>query len=140
MAARREGLRDAALLALRFSAGFMLFYLHGLDKLKGAYAHYAHGAEWGFPGHIASIGVPLATFAALFVTFAEGIASLFLAAGLFTRYAAMIVAAAMAGAVYYHAKTATKPELALIYMVIALLFVFHDPGRFALERFRRGRR
>src|SRR5262249_48557552 len=110
MPPRGEGLRDAGLLAVRAGGGFLLFYLHGLDKLKFAYQHFAHGAEWQVPGIIAGAGLPLATVLALFATFAEGIASLFLAGGLLTRYAAIIVTLSMAGALYTHIKGGTLGE------------------------------
>jgi uncharacterized membrane protein YphA (DoxX/SURF4 family) len=118
----------------------MLFYFHGLDKLKGAYAHYAHGAEWQFPGIVAGTGLPMVTLLALFATFAESIAAALMAAGLWTRYAAFIVMASMTGAIYHHAKTASRPELALLYWLIAFLFVFQEPGRFALDSLRGRRR
>src|SRR5262249_41866246 len=140
MPPRREGLREAALFVLRAAGGFMLFYLHGLDKLKGAYDHFAHGAEWQLPGYVSATGLPFVTLLALFATFAEGIASLALGAGLFTRYSALIVTASMTGALFVHAKTSTKPELAILYWVIALTFVFVEPGRFAIDSMRGGRR
>jgi putative oxidoreductase len=140
MTPRREGLRDAALFAVRFACGFMLFYMHGLDKLKGAYAHFAHGAEWGFPGHVAEMGLPMPTVFAVCAVIAEGIASLFLAAGLFTKYAAILVTLLMTGAVFSHIKAGQGGEMAVLYLVMAFLFIFHDPGRFALDSLRRRRR
>jgi uncharacterized membrane protein YphA (DoxX/SURF4 family) len=139
MALRKEGLKDAALFVLR-AAGFMLFYLHGLGKLKDAYGHFAHGSEWQFAGLVSQTGLPVTTLLALFATFAEGVASLGLAAGLWTRYSALVVTASMSGAIYLHLKTGTKPELALMYWAISFLFIFMEPGRFAIDSWRRGGR
>ncbi|HMG33925.1 MAG TPA: DoxX family protein [Blastocatellia bacterium] len=140
MAVRGEAGRSIALLVVRAGCGAMLFYLHGLDKLKAAYGHFAHGAEWQFPDMIASAGLPMATALALYATFAEGIASLFLAAGALTRFAGLAIVLSMSGALYTHIKTSTKPELALLYLSVALIFVVIDPGRFALDSLRGRRR
>jgi len=140
MAVRGETGRSIALFLVRAGCGFMLFYLHGLDKLKAAYAHFAHGAEWQMPGMLASVGIPMVTLFALYATFAEGIASLFLAAGALTRYAAIVIVLSFLGAIYFHIKTSTRPELALLYLGVALVFVFVDPGRLAVDGMRRGRR
>ena len=140
MTSRRAFLVDLALLIVRATGAFMLFYLHGLDKVKAAYDHYAHGAEWQFPAMIAGTHLPLPTLLALFATFAEGIASLFMGAGLWTQYAATVVAVSMTGAIFTHIQSSTRPELAVLYWVISLLFVFHEPGRFAIDSKRTGRR
>jgi len=139
MAVRREGMKNLAVFTIRAATGFMLFYFHGLDKLKGAYGHFAHGSEWQFPEMLSGVGLPLATLLALYATFAEGIASLALGAGLWTRYAGAAITASMLGAIYFHMKTSSRPELAVLYGAIALLFAFVDPGRFSIDALRSGR-
>jgi len=140
MTSRGEALRSGILFLARAGCGTLLFYLHGLDKIKGAYGHFAHGNEWAFPGMVSSAALPMTTLLALYAVFAEGVASVFLTLGLFTRLAALAIVISMAGAVYFHMKTGTKPELALLYGLLAFPFVVIDPGRIAFDSLRRRRR
>jgi putative oxidoreductase len=86
------------------------------------------------------MGLPMPTVFAVCAVIAEGVASLFLAAGLFTKYAAILVTLLMTGAVFSHIKAGQGGEMAVLYLVMAFLFIFHDPGRFALDSLRRRRR
>jgi putative oxidoreductase len=117
-----------ALLLLRVGAAIMLIYFHGFDKAAGAYAHVAHGQDWPFAGFIASLGFPLAKLFALCAALAESLGAALLVVGLFTRYASAAVAFTMLVAVYFHASTDMQVELAAMYLLVALTFVFVSPG------------
>ncbi|HEY7545217.1 MAG TPA: DoxX family protein [Blastocatellia bacterium] len=126
-------LPDIALLAVRAAAGAMLVYFHGWDKIASAYANVFHGAEWGFPAFVASIGFPAAKFFALCAAMAEFFGSLLLVFGFFTRYGAMMMSATMIVAVYYHARNDGRIELAALYLLVGLLFTFVSPGRYSID-------
>ncbi|MEW6209576.1 MAG: DoxX family protein, partial [Acidobacteriota bacterium] len=130
MTEKDSRLTDIMLLAVRAAAGAMLIYFHGWSKIASAYANAIHGEEWGFIGFVASIGFPAAKFFAFCAATAEFFGGLFLIAGLFTRYGAMMVSATMAVAVYYHARNDGRIELAALYLLVGLLFTFARPGRY----------
>jgi putative oxidoreductase len=129
---------DLGALLLRLGAGFMLAGWHGWGKIAAATAHFTQGRDWPFIGAVANLGFPFARFFALCAALAEFAGGLLLAAGLFTRYAAIFVAFTMLVAVYNHWKTATSFELAAIYGLIAIAFIFLPPGKFSLDAWRRG--
>ncbi len=126
-------LPDLALFLLRLSAAAMLIAYHGFGKISGAYANLVHGHNWGFTGFVASLGFPLARLLAVCAALAEVVGGVLLAAGLWTRYASPLVAFTMMVAVYYHISTGTGFELAGLYFLIALTFVFVHPGRISLD-------
>jgi putative oxidoreductase len=123
---------DLFLLLLRLGAGLMLFGFHGYGKLKGALG-LLQGQEWPFVAFVGNFGFPVPAFFAVCAALAEGVGSLLLAAGLFTRYAAAAVGFTMLMAVTHHVRTDMRFELAAIYLLVALLFVFSPPGRFSLD-------
>jgi uncharacterized membrane protein YphA (DoxX/SURF4 family) len=112
---------DVGIFLIRFGAGLMLATLHGWGKVAAAYGNLARGQEWPFVGAVASLG---------------------LAAGLFTRYAAFFVLVNMTVAVYRHLTSDLRYELAALYGLIALGFVFVRPGNLSLDAWlgRRSRR
>ena len=134
---------DVALFLLRASAGLMLAFKHGDDKITAAYGYVVHGQEWGFVNGVANIGFPFPGFFAVCAAVAEFFGALLLAVGLFTRYAAAAVTAVMAVAVYTHLRGNMQFELAALYGLIALAFIFIGPGKFSVDemwhgRFRKG--
>jgi len=134
-----EYVPDTGLFLLRASAGLMLAFKHGDDKIAAAYGHVFHGEDWGFVNVVANIGLPFATFFAVSAAMAEFFGALFLAAGLFTRYAAAVVTANMGVAVYTHLRGNMQFELAAMYGLVALAFVFTSPSRFSVDALWRGR-
>jgi putative oxidoreductase len=118
---------------LRIATGAMLCIYHGWGKLLAAWGYVFSGAEWGFVGFVASLGFPLAGFFAVCAALAESVAAVLLAAGLWTRYVAVVVAGNMAVAVYHHARSDGKFELALFYLLVALVFATLPAGRFSLD-------
>jgi uncharacterized membrane protein YphA (DoxX/SURF4 family) len=125
--------RASALLLLRAGAALLLIYFHGFDKAVEAYAHLVHGADWPFVGFVASLGFPFAKLFAACAVLAEALGAGLLAAGLFTRYAGAAVALTMMVAVYFHMTTDMRIELAALYMLIALAFVFVSPGSLSVD-------
>ena len=139
MKERNSDSMDWGLLILRLALAALLVWNHGWDKFTGAIGYLFGGNEWGFTSFIASIGIPLPEFFAVCAALAESVGCLMVAAGLFTRYAAALVATTMSVAVYYHVSTATQIELAAIYFLMALFFVFAGAGRFSVDELLRNR-
>lgn len=106
---------------------------HGWGKVKSAYALLLHDQEWRFVQTVASLGFPFPMFFAMAAAIAEFFGGLLLAVGFLTRWAAGLIAITMLVAVYRHLTTDWRFELAALYLVIALLFLFGDPGRWALD-------
>ncbi len=125
--------KDFALLVLRAVAGTMLIVFHGWGKLTSGIAYFLHGQEWGFLKGVTSLGFPFPLFFACCSALAESIGSLFLILGLFTRYASIFLVINMSVAVYRHLTSDFKFELAAMYGVIALAFVFLHPGAFSID-------
>ena len=128
-------LRDWGFLILRVSSAGMLATFHGWGKLKGAVSYIFWSQQWGFPQFLGSIGFPVPTFFALCATVAEFLGCLLLILGLFTRYAAGLVAFTMSVAVFYHLTTDLGFELAGLYMITSLFFVLAGPGQISLDYF-----
>lgn len=124
---------DLGLFLVRVCAGGMLAAFHGWAKVSSAYALLVHDREWRFVQTVAGLGFPLPTLFATAAALAEFLGGVLLALGLWTRWAAGAIAITMLVAVYRHLTTDWRFELAALYLVIALLFVLSDPGRWALD-------
>ncbi|CUS96822.1 putative oxidoreductase [Candidatus Kryptobacter tengchongensis] len=115
---------NIAIFLLRFVSGLMLAYFHGLGKVKSAIGYFIQGNEWKFLDTVRNIGFPAPGVFALAATISEFIGGILLAVGLFTRYSAIFIAITMGVAIYRHLTTDMRFELAGLYFLIALVFVF----------------
>jgi len=114
------------LLVLRVGMAALLFWGHGLGKV----AHLAERAK-DFPD---PLNVGSATSLGL-VVFAEVLCALFVALGLFTRFAVMPLIGLFLVLVFiHHASDPWKQkELAMVYLVPFVALFFTGPGKFALD-------
>ncbi len=129
-------LTSLGLLTLRLWLGLTLLLNHGIDKLKGFGTMSS-----GFPdplkiGHSGSLAL---------VVFAEVVASVLIATGLVTRFAALTLSINMAVAFFFIHKRALSGdhsgELAFIYLAGFVCLFLAGPGRISLdERFFGGSR
>jgi putative oxidoreductase len=133
MAGGQGAFPDFALLLIRSVPMAMLIGFHGWDKFLAAMAHIFQGKEWPMVGFVGSMGFPVPVFFAVCVALAESVVALLLVLGLFTRYAAAFVAINFAVATYQHVRTDMKYELAALYLLVALIFIFTSPGKFSLD-------
>jgi putative oxidoreductase len=113
-----------ALSLLRFATGLMLALFHGLGKVNGALGFFFGDKEWRFIQGVANLGFPVPVVFASLSALAEFVGGLLLAVGLFTRYASAFIAINMAVAVYSHLVSNTRYELALLYFLISLVYLF----------------
>ena len=120
---------SVGLLLMRLWLGLTLLLNHGLSKLKGFDSMAA-----GFPdplkiGHGASLAL---------VVFAEVVASLLLAAGLVTRFAALVLVIDMGVAFFViHERSLSgthSGELAFIYLAGFVTLFVAGPGRFSVDQ------
>lgn len=119
---------DLGLLLLRLVLGLTMLFNHGLAKLKG----FSTIAPKFLPVlGSGEIGLGLAVFAEV------GCAAL-LVLGLFTRFAALILAVTMAVAFFVVHKASLSGEMsgemALLYLVGFLTIVFAGAGKFSADK------
>lgn len=120
---------DIALLIIRLVVGLSLFFGHGMGKLIVL-----------FGGHEIQFLDPIGLgpkFSFVLVAFAEGIASLLLAVGLFSRLAAMVLSFNFLIIIYMHLGVFGDPisaiEMVILYFAIFVAFIFVLPGEFSLD-------
>lgn len=122
-----NNLSDLGLLIFRVSLGAFMFFGHGLGKLIKLFS----GEEIKF---IDLFGIsPFISFT--LAAFAEGIASVMVAAGLFTRLGSLSLVATMAVAAFIaHADDPfARKEKALLFLVSYLLLFLTGPGKYSLH-------
>lgn len=139
MAEQNSNWANWGLLILRLGIAVLLIINHGWGKFTGAMSFLFGGKEWGFINFIGSMGFPWPTFFALCAALAEFIGCLLVAVGLFTRYAATLIAITMAVAVFYHVRTNSGFELAAVYFLTAIYFALAGAGKFSLDEWLRKR-
>jgi putative oxidoreductase len=117
---------------MRFSAGAVLFP-HGVDKLL-------HGSIERAAGGIAQHGLPLPLFLAAATVFAESVAAAFMALGLFTRLAAVVIWIEMTVIVFVYQWpngyfwTNKGIEFALLWWLLCIAIFFRGGGSWSLDR------
>jgi putative oxidoreductase len=119
-------LGDVGLLLLRLFAGLALAFAHGINKLPPAE---------GFVNRIGGFGFPAPELFAWMAGLAEFGGGILLAAGLLTRpVAAVIVINMIVAVVFGHAGDPFgRRELALMFLFVALLYLFVGAGRYAVD-------
>lgn len=129
-------LLDWSPLFIRFALG-SVFLVSGVGKLF-AIGPKATGIP-GFAEFLGSLGVPLPTLFALLVGIVELVGGLLLLVGLFTRYAAVLVAIDMLVATWLvHLPNGFAVgnggyEYTLVLLFASVALVFSGPGRLAIE-------
>ena len=124
---------DLGLAVFRAVVGLMLAFGHGWGKLP------PDGLK-KFAGVLASLNVPAPTASAWAALFAELAGGVMLAVGLLTRPAAFLIAVTMLVAMFTaHAdhpivsRGGPSKELALLYCMAAVLFLFTGSGRYGVD-------
>jgi putative oxidoreductase len=121
---------DYGLLILRVALGFSMLMLHGRGKILNFSAMAEKFAIIpGVPGNV-NLGLAI---------FAEVVCSALLIAGLFTRFAALILAITMGTAFFFFHKSSLiagpgSGELAMVYLVAYVTLLFTGAGKFSVDR------
>jgi uncharacterized membrane protein YphA (DoxX/SURF4 family) len=124
----------AGLLILRLGAGLSLLMLFGAEKVRDALLYWATG-HWSFIDFNRRMGVPAPVLAAYLQTVNESLAALLVSIGLFTRYAAVSVAAGFVAAVYYSRRAGEGAWIiAALYAVMFATLAFTRGGRWSMDQ------
>lgn len=128
---KRNGLTDGGIALLRVGVGGV-FAAHGAQKL------FAFGIP-GVAGLLGQIGIPFPALSAAAVTAAELLGGLALAAGAFTRWAALPLAFSMLVAgVAVHLKGGfflpAGVEYVLVLFLASVALALTGPGAFSVDR------
>lgn len=120
---------DYGLLILRVALGFSMLLLHGRGKMLNFTATLEKfPALFGFPANV-NLGLAI---------FAEVVCSTLLIAGLFTRFAALVLAATMGSAFFFVHKSALvgaqSGELAMVYLIAYVTLLFTGAGKYSVDR------
>jgi len=126
---------EYATLPLRLGLG-TVFLMHGMQKMFGAFS--GPGIS-GVQGFMASLNVPLPNLFGILVSSIEFFGGLFVILGLFTRYAASLIAIVMFFAYYLvHAKGGfflpMGFEFVFTLFLMAVALMLSGSGKFSLDR------
>lgn len=118
-------LTSLALLVARVWFGLSIFFHHGLHKLE----NFRHGLDtFSDP-----LGIGRQTSFVL-VVFAEAVCSLLIAAGLVTRFAALVLVINMSVAFYASKAMPDGGELAMLYLAAFAFVLIAGAGKFSLDK------
>jgi uncharacterized membrane protein YphA (DoxX/SURF4 family) len=120
-------------LVLRVAAGLMIFYVHGWHKLEGWIAYLQHGTTWKLAEEVAEMHFPAPLASAVAATIVQFICSLLLLVGLFTRVNALLLSGVLGVAILQNLLAHRDPQLAILYTLIVITFVFMGGGKFSLD-------
>jgi uncharacterized membrane protein YphA (DoxX/SURF4 family) len=129
-----------ALAAARILTGALMFWNHGLGKAVAAWEHLVHGAEWKLVEVVGAMGFPRPLWFALAAALVESAGALLLSLGIFTRWAATLLAVVMTVASYRHVVTDYQFEMAALYLALAVIFVFNDRLPLSITLPKRGKK
>lgn len=116
---------------LRIAIGLMMAFGHGLGKVPPAE---------GFVKLVAGLGFPVPEVFAWAAGLSEFLGGLLIAAGLFTRPAALLLAGTMTVAAFlqhgshpFFSRTGPSKEMAVLYLLAAIAFALAGSGRWSLD-------
>ena len=124
---------DAANVFFRVSLGGLIFYVHGLHKLRGAIAKLRRGRPWPLEKEVAEIHAPFPFASALAATLVQFVGGLLLVFGLGTRLVALALAVTLGVAIYQNIVTRRDPQLAALYVLGVSTLVLWGGGSHSLD-------
>jgi putative oxidoreductase len=108
---------DAANVVFRVSLGVLIFFVHGLHKLRGAIAKLRRGQPWPLEKEVAEIHAPFPFASAFAATIVQFVGGLLLILGLATRPVALVLVGTLGVAIYQNIFTRRDPQLAALYVL-----------------------
>ena len=119
---------DFVLALFRVFVGLSLMLAHGAGKIP---------VSDGFIEHTAKLGFPIPVFFAWAAALSEYVGAFFLAIGLFTRPASLLIALTMFTAAFisHMGDPFGTVEKAYLFLAISLVFVVLGSGRFGVDSF-----
>jgi putative oxidoreductase len=135
----RPSSTDLGLLVLRLGYAALLVGFHGWTRFHRAFDYMFHGEPWTFVALVGRLGFPFPPLFAVLSALSESVATLFVGMGLFTRWAAGIVAFNMTVALLNELFKGDPIELPGLYLLGAMVILILGPGRFSLDGLRRRR-
>lgn len=133
----RVSTSEIGLLVLRLGFAALLIGFHGWLRFHRAFDYVVFGEPWTFVALVGRLGFPFPPVFAVLSALAESIAVLFVGVGLFTRWAAGIVAINMTVALLNESLKGDPIELPALYLLGAVVIIVLGPGRFSIDGRRR---
>lgn len=123
----KSSLADTGLLIFRIGVSYLMITYHGWGKFQ----QLISGDEIQFADPV-GLGVILSFILAFF---AEFICSLFVAAGLWTRWAAipLLITMAVAFFIYHAPDPFANRQLPALFLLSYILILFLGPGKYSLD-------
>ena len=131
MAHGKPTLADAGFLIIRISGAFLA--VHGWGKVTAG----LDSSTWGFVDSVRGLGFPAPLLFAWMAALAEFVGGIAVAAGIYTRVAALAAAGTMFVAAFmaHGSDPFAKKEMALLYLAIMLGLTFTGGGRLTIDSF-----
>jgi putative oxidoreductase len=111
---------------VRVTFGFLMFFNHGINKIKGFSEAAGRFYDPFHIGHETSL---------ILVVFAEVFCALFVVLGLFTRLAAAVLVIEMLVAVFlfHRGQSISSHELGIVYLVAFFGVLCIGPGKYSVD-------
>ena len=125
-----DGNVDIGIFILRIFTGYLMLQNHGLSKITSG------TARWEKLGHALTDMIGIDSFHVFFgflASLAESMGAILISIGLFTRASSFLLFFTMMVASLKHFFKGDFSELAFIYAVICIVFIFTGSGKYGLD-------
>jgi len=124
---------DLIIVVVRVVFGGIVFTVHGVHKAIDGAAYFMHHKPWPLADEIGAIGLPAQSTIAVLATAIQLVMPILLVAGFHTRLSAIAFMFVFAGAIAQNVSSGRDPQLAIVYLLIALLYFALGGGPWSLD-------